>query len=553
MSQFNPFVGKNGGGEGSVGPQGPAGPAGKDGVGIESIEKTKTENSTDTYTITLTDNSTATFTITNGKDGAQGVAGPQGDVGPAGPQGIQGEKGEKGDKGEKGEQGEKGLQGETGPQGPPGPTGPAGVAGERGEQGPPGPAGETGPAGKDGEAGKDGAAGAPGKDGKDGRSGNKWFSGTQLTGEQSQTVINGDDEDETPLTSPNVNINDLYLNTENGNIYICTSSNESSSTWSYGGTIKGPKGDTGDRGETGPAGPTGQQGPIGPQGPEGKQGPAGPAGERGERGEQGPSGDKGETGPAGPAGPAGPQGPTGAAGPKGDAGQPGEKGQDGTDGKDGKNGNKWFTGQSISGRSDFTVNDSDEDDTEFYSAGVTEGDMFLNSETYDVYQCITKGDSSTTWRWICNVCGNTSTKRVEVELNSQSWSETMPGTETVAMVSAASPIATEDQAFYYKIEDPAISKESTVVLTLSDKINRAQYLDATKAWISGKAQKDGEIIIQAFGERPNGNIPVVVTIENKTFAPPIAAALLEDQTTNEPYNLYVNNGVLYYKKLEGEE
>ena len=527
MSQFNPFVGKNGGGgEGSVGPQGPAGPAGKDGVGIQSIQKTKTENSTDTYTITLTDNSTATFTITNGKDGAQGVAGPQGDVGPAGPQGIQGEKGAQGEKGDKGE------QGETGPQGPPGPTGPTGAAGEqgpageRGEQGPAGPTGPAGPAGKDGEAGAAGADGAPGKDGvdgKDGRNGNKWFSGTQLKNTGSETVMDGGEEDETPLVSPNVNVNDLYLNTENGNIYICTSLDESSSTWSYGGTIKGPKGDKGDRGETGPEGPTGQQGPIGPQGPEGKQGPqgetgaTGPSGPAGPQGPTGPSGDKGETGPAGPAGP---------AGPKGDAGQPGEKGDNGQDGKDGKDGNKWFTGVSVAGRqnSEYTIND-DDDNAEFYSTGVTVGDMFLNSETYDVYQCTSKGDKSTTWKWICNVCGNTSTKRVEVQLESNSWTDKNPDTEVVARI-AASPIEADDQAFYYTIKDESIAKDSTVVITLSDKINRAQYLDATKAWISGKAQKDGEIIIQAFGERPNGNIPIVVTIENKTFAPPDSSSII---------------------------
>ena len=42
---------------------------GKDGVGIASIEKTKTEGLVDTYTITLTDGVASTFTVTNGKDG----------------------------------------------------------------------------------------------------------------------------------------------------------------------------------------------------------------------------------------------------------------------------------------------------------------------------------------------------------------------------------------------------------------------------------------------------------------------------------------------------
>ena len=45
---------------------------GKDGVGIKSIEKTRSEGLVDTYTITLTDDSTFVYTVTNGKDGIDG-------------------------------------------------------------------------------------------------------------------------------------------------------------------------------------------------------------------------------------------------------------------------------------------------------------------------------------------------------------------------------------------------------------------------------------------------------------------------------------------------
>lgn len=45
---------------------------GKDGVGIKSIEKTKSEGLVDTYTITLTDNSTFEYVVTNGLDGQNG-------------------------------------------------------------------------------------------------------------------------------------------------------------------------------------------------------------------------------------------------------------------------------------------------------------------------------------------------------------------------------------------------------------------------------------------------------------------------------------------------
>ena len=48
------------------------GGGGTPGVGIDRIEKTKTEGFVDTYTIYLTDESAYTFTVTNGKDGDPG-------------------------------------------------------------------------------------------------------------------------------------------------------------------------------------------------------------------------------------------------------------------------------------------------------------------------------------------------------------------------------------------------------------------------------------------------------------------------------------------------
>lgn len=50
-------------GGGSPGPQG---------VGIQKIEKTKTEGLVDTYTITLTNGQMSTFTVTNGAKGEKG-------------------------------------------------------------------------------------------------------------------------------------------------------------------------------------------------------------------------------------------------------------------------------------------------------------------------------------------------------------------------------------------------------------------------------------------------------------------------------------------------
>ena len=108
---------------------GGSGSPGKDGVGISKIEKTKTEDLVDTYTITLTDNRTYTFTVTNGAKGDKGDTGPKGDPGKDGITPTIGENGnwylgdEDTGKPSRGEKGEPGGKGDPGDKGDPGPTG----------------------------------------------------------------------------------------------------------------------------------------------------------------------------------------------------------------------------------------------------------------------------------------------------------------------------------------------------------------------------------------------------------------------------------------------
>ena len=110
---------------------GGSGSPGKDGVGISKIEKTKTEDLVDTYTITLTDNRTYTFTVTNGAKGDKGDTGSKGDPGEDGITPTIGENGNwylgdkdtgKPSRGEKGNPGDKGNPGEKGDPGPTGAT-----------------------------------------------------------------------------------------------------------------------------------------------------------------------------------------------------------------------------------------------------------------------------------------------------------------------------------------------------------------------------------------------------------------------------------------------
>jgi len=76
-------------------------------------------------------------------------------------------------------------------------------------------------------------------------------------------------------------VNDLYLNTNNGDYYKKTGAN----TWTFQANLSGPQG------IQGVPGPTGPQGPIGLSGPQGATGATGPAG---------PSGTTGPTGPPAP-------------------------------------------------------------------------------------------------------------------------------------------------------------------------------------------------------------------------------------------------------------
>lgn len=102
------------------------GPKGDPGVGIESVEQTKTsteDEGVNEITVTLTDGTSTIFEVRNGSKGPKGETG---DTGPQGEQGVQGPKGEKGAAGEQGIQGPQGPQGEKGDPGPTGPQGPKG-------------------------------------------------------------------------------------------------------------------------------------------------------------------------------------------------------------------------------------------------------------------------------------------------------------------------------------------------------------------------------------------------------------------------------------------
>ena len=111
-----------------------------------------------------------------------------------------------------------GTQGPMGLQGPPG---------EQGLPGSPGADGAKGDKGDKGDQGDQGVQGTPGSNGAPGANGAIWLTGSGVP------------------PGANGNINDLYLNNDNGDYYLKTST----VTWTLQGNLKGPSGSGGGLGE----------------------------------------------------------------------------------------------------------------------------------------------------------------------------------------------------------------------------------------------------------------------------------------------------------------
>lgn len=184
------------------------------------------------------------------------------------------------------------------------------------------------------------------------------------------------------------NINDAYINDDDGNLYVWNGS-----SWTDAGQIVGPEGATGPQGAQGPTGPQGNAGtaatiqigtittgdagtnasvansgnliaavldftiPRGVTGPQGEVGPTGATGDTGPQGAIGPTGAQGEIGPTGPqgeqgiqgvqgdTGPIGPTGAQGATGPQGATGDTGPQGVTGDTGPQGATGPQGIQGE----------------------------------------------------------------------------------------------------------------------------------------------------------------------------------------------------------------
>lgn len=116
-----------------------------------------------------------------------------------------------------------------------------------------------------GPQGEQGIPGIQGEQGERGNRGSRWTEGIAITGTSTTpTVFNG-----TGISDSLAE--DMYLNTDTGNAYRCTTGGEATvAKWVYACNLKGIKGDTGAKGDPGTAGPKGEKGDTGEQGPKGE-------------------------------------------------------------------------------------------------------------------------------------------------------------------------------------------------------------------------------------------------------------------------------------------
>ena len=448
-----------------TGNQGPAGPQGATGLtGPQGPQGTQGPNGAQGL---QGQQGTTGSTGPQGPQGSTGATGPQGAAGATGPQGPAGATGATGNTGPQGPQGATGATGLQGPQGTPGAagatgaTGATGTTGGTGPQGPPGADGDrystsssslltidtgtqnltvepglnyavgqtviiantsnnmmlgtvlsynsltgnivadvnsvTGSGtymswsvalnGAAGPAGPAGPAGLTGTTGSAGANGSIWYTGTGI-----------------PL-SANGSINDLYLNTTNGDYYKKTGV----STWILQANLTGQQGLQGSTGATGSQGPTGATGPAGLNGSTWYTGTGSPSGALGTINDFYLNTSNGDyykktgasnwTIQANLTGPQGVQGVTGATGVQGPIGATGSSGPAGSTGPSGSNGASWLTGAGIPSNATGSIND-----------------LYLNTSNGDYYN----KTGVSTWTFQGNLTGATGATGI-AGINGATW------------------------------------------------------------------------------------------------------------------------------------
>ena len=274
------------------------------------------------------------YSGTSGFSGFSGISGTQGISGQSGFSGISGFSGQVGQSGYSGYSGESGTSGFSGAVGSQGQSGFSGISGYSGAVGQSGFSGISGYSGAVGQSGISGFSGFSGAVGQSGISGFSGFSG--YSGQQGAN-INIVGEVATPADlPPSANVNDAYIVTSDGNLYVWNGS-----TWFDAGQIVGPAGASGISGFSGYSGASGISG---------FSGFSGISGFSGEIGQSGLSGYSGFSGTVGASGASGYSGFSGFSG----SGVSGYSGYSGAVGTSGFSGFSGYSGSGVSGYSGFS-------------------------------------------------------------------------------------------------------------------------------------------------------------------------------------------------------
>lgn len=117
------------------------------------------------------------------------------------------------------------------------------------------------------------------------------------------------------------------------------------------------------------------------------------------------------------------------------------------DGEDGKDGGRWYSGTSITGTSTTA--------TVFSGSGISsavEGDMYLNTSTYNTYHCTLGGDASTAkWVYVNNIKGvHGDTGKGVSSITNQYYLSTSNTTQTGGSWSSTVPPYVEDCYYWTK-------------------------------------------------------------------------------------------------------
>lgn len=388
--------------------------------------------------------------------------------------------------------------------------------------------------GAQGIQGPKGDPGLTGDKGDKGDRGTYWFFGSNSNLSEVLDNTNEDSETEPSVIGYKVDFSDdteflkddIFFNADDQSLYRCTNNGVAdTSIWTFIANIKGNQGLTG---------------PQGPQGLKGEKGEDGVDGITPHIDEESGNWFIGDTDTTKPS--RGIQGPQGIQGPKGDTGV---------------RGTIWYRGTALVGTPSTPIVFEDSN-----IANSIEGDMYLNTETDNVYQCVLSGDALTAkWIYIANIRGLQGEQGLQGEkgetgatgpkgdtgpqgpkgdqgeqgLQGEKGDKGDPGETGPQGPAGPAPdtsvfekkhttgnytLATGTWAgsgpYTYTLAVSGLNTSRDVLVSLGSSITAEQILAASQACIATGTVSGSNLVLTAYGTKPSINIPITVTLLGAT-------------------------------------